>query len=91
MWNIVLFLFFGQYPEVGQFDFLGRTGCAVNKKEKPRRLRGARRGFGDVGRGDYHRQLYTFRVKSRTKDAGIYRPRHRWEFSPSIRLTPGGV
>ena len=40
---------------------------------------------------DYHRQLYTFRVKSRTKDAGIYRPRHRWEFSPTIRLTPGGV
>jgi ABC-type polysaccharide/polyol phosphate transport system ATPase subunit len=40
---------------------------------------------------DYHRQLYTFRVKSRTKDAGIYRPRHRWEFSSSIRLTPGGL
>jgi len=40
---------------------------------------------------DYHRQLYTFRVKSRTKDAGIYRPRHRWEFSPSVRVTPGGV
>jgi ABC-type polysaccharide/polyol phosphate transport system ATPase subunit len=40
---------------------------------------------------DYHRQLYTFRVKSRTKDAGIYRPRHRWEFSPSVRLTPRGV
>ena len=40
---------------------------------------------------DYHRQLYTFRVKSRTKDAGIYRPRHRWEFSPTVRLTPGGL
>ena len=40
---------------------------------------------------DYHRQLYTFRVKSRTRDAGIYRPRHRWEFSPSVRLTPGGL
>ena len=26
---------------------------------------------------DYHRLLYTFRVKSRTKDVGIYRPRHR--------------
>ena len=25
---------------------------------------------------DYHRLLYTFRVKSRTKDVGIYRPRH---------------
>jgi len=40
---------------------------------------------------DYHRQLYTFRVKSRTKDAGIYRPRHRWEFSPSVRLMPRGL
>ena len=37
---------------------------------------------------DYHRQLYRFRVKSRTHDAGIYRPRHRWEFSPSVRLGP---
>jgi ABC-type polysaccharide/polyol phosphate transport system ATPase subunit len=36
---------------------------------------------------DYHRLLYTFRVKSRTKDAGIYRPRHHWEFSPSVKLT----
>jgi ABC-type polysaccharide/polyol phosphate transport system ATPase subunit len=36
---------------------------------------------------DYHRLLYTFRVKSRTKDAGIYRPRHHWEFSPTARLT----
>lgn len=35
---------------------------------------------------DYHRLLYTFRVKSRTKDAGIYRPRHRWTFSPTIRV-----
>ena len=25
---------------------------------------------------DYHRLLYTFRVKSRTKDVGIYRPPH---------------
>jgi len=30
---------------------------------------------------DYHRLLYTFRVKSRLKDVGIYRPRHRWTFS----------
>lgn len=37
---------------------------------------------------DYHRLLHTFRVKSQTKDAGIYRPRHRWSFSPGIRLTP---
>ena len=35
---------------------------------------------------DYHRLLYTFRVKSRTKDAGIYRPRHRWTFTPNIRF-----
>jgi ABC-type polysaccharide/polyol phosphate transport system ATPase subunit len=37
---------------------------------------------------DYHRQLYTFRVKSHTKDIGIYRPPHRWEFSSNIRLRP---
>lgn len=35
---------------------------------------------------DYHRLLYTFRMKSRIKDVGIYRPRHRWAFSPSIRF-----
>jgi ABC-type polysaccharide/polyol phosphate transport system ATPase subunit len=29
---------------------------------------------------DYHRLLYTFRVKSRVKDVGIYRPHHRWSF-----------
>ena len=29
---------------------------------------------------DYHRLLYTFRVKSRTRDVGIYRPPHRWTF-----------
>jgi ABC-type polysaccharide/polyol phosphate transport system ATPase subunit len=33
---------------------------------------------------DYHRLLYTFRVKSRTKDVGIYRPRHEWRFSESM-------
>jgi len=38
---------------------------------------------------DYHRLLYTFRVKSRYKDVGIYRPRHEWRFSPSIRIGPG--
>jgi ABC-type polysaccharide/polyol phosphate transport system ATPase subunit len=37
---------------------------------------------------DYHRQLHTFRVRSRTKDVGIYRPRHRWEFSPEVRVRP---
>jgi ABC-type polysaccharide/polyol phosphate transport system ATPase subunit len=30
---------------------------------------------------DYHRLLYTFRVKSRAKDVGIYRPRHAWRFA----------
>ena len=40
---------------------------------------------------DYHRLLHTFRVKSHTKDAGIYRPRHRWSFSPAVRLTPRGT
>ena len=39
---------------------------------------------------DYHRLLYTFRVKSRTKDAGIYRPGHRWTFSPTIRFVREG-
>ncbi len=36
---------------------------------------------------DYHRLLYTFRVKSRVKDVGIYRPRHTWAFSPGVRFT----
>jgi ABC-type polysaccharide/polyol phosphate transport system ATPase subunit len=38
---------------------------------------------------DYHRLLYTFRVKSRTKDVGIYRPRHAWRFSGQISFRPG--
>jgi ABC-type polysaccharide/polyol phosphate transport system ATPase subunit len=37
---------------------------------------------------DYHRLLYTFRVKSRTKDVGVYRPRHEWTFTPNIRFKP---
>jgi len=37
---------------------------------------------------DYHRLLYTFRVKSRTHDVGIYRPRHRWTFSPNVTFGP---
>jgi ABC-type polysaccharide/polyol phosphate transport system ATPase subunit len=37
---------------------------------------------------DYHRLLYTFRVKSRTKDVGVYRPKHVWRFSESVRLVP---
>ena len=34
---------------------------------------------------DYHRLLYTFRVKSRTSDVGIYRPKHQWQFSSNIK------
>jgi ABC-type polysaccharide/polyol phosphate transport system ATPase subunit len=37
---------------------------------------------------DYHRLLHTFRVKSRIKDSGIYRPKHRWDFSPSVKFKP---
>ncbi len=37
---------------------------------------------------DYHRLLHTFRVKSRIKDGGIYRPKHRWNFSTAIRFKP---
>jgi len=36
---------------------------------------------------DYHRLLYTFRVKSRTHDVGIYRPPHRWTFSANVRFS----
>lgn len=35
---------------------------------------------------DYHRHLYTFKIRSRRKDVGIFRPNHHWEFSPNIRL-----
>ncbi len=37
---------------------------------------------------DYHRLLYTFRVKSRVRDVGIYRPAHRWSFQGSITFKP---
>ena len=37
---------------------------------------------------DYHRLLHTFRVKSRIKDSGIYRLKHRWDFSPSVKFKP---
>lgn len=37
---------------------------------------------------DYHRLLYTFRVKSRTPDAGIYRPRHHWTFDGRVSFKP---
>ena len=45
----------------------------------------------DGAQYDYHRLLYTFRVKSHTKDAGIYRPRHRWTFSPNIKFQVGAT
>lgn len=37
---------------------------------------------------DYHRLLYTFRIKSRLKDVGIYRPKHQWAFGGGISFTP---
>ncbi|HXV60564.1 MAG TPA: ABC transporter ATP-binding protein [Vicinamibacteria bacterium] len=40
---------------------------------------------------DYHRALHRFRVRSRTKDVGIYRPGHRWEFKGNIVLKPPSV
>jgi ABC-type polysaccharide/polyol phosphate transport system ATPase subunit len=35
---------------------------------------------------DYHRGLYSFRVKSRVKDVGVYRPAHGWTFTGGVRL-----
>lgn len=35
---------------------------------------------------DYHRLLYTFRVKSKIRDVGIYRPDHKWEFGGGIKI-----
>jgi len=37
---------------------------------------------------DYHRGLHSFRVKSRIKDVGLYRPEHRWSFSGGVELAP---
>jgi ABC-type polysaccharide/polyol phosphate transport system ATPase subunit len=36
---------------------------------------------------DYHRLLHTFRVKSPSKDVGIFRPPHHWTFSGGIRMS----
>jgi ABC-type polysaccharide/polyol phosphate transport system ATPase subunit len=36
---------------------------------------------------DYHRALHQFRVQSRVKDVGVYRPRHRWEFGANIVMS----
>jgi ABC-type polysaccharide/polyol phosphate transport system ATPase subunit len=35
---------------------------------------------------DYHRQLYTFRVTSRSKETGIFRPPHRWTFVGGVEV-----
>jgi ABC-type polysaccharide/polyol phosphate transport system ATPase subunit len=35
---------------------------------------------------DYHRGLHSIRVKSRIKDQGLYRPRHRWSFAGGAEL-----
>ena len=35
---------------------------------------------------DYHRLLYTFRVKSKIRDVGIYRPDHSWKFEGGIKF-----
>jgi ABC-type polysaccharide/polyol phosphate transport system ATPase subunit len=35
---------------------------------------------------DYHRLLYDFRVTSRVKEVGIYRPPHRWTVSGNVRI-----
>ena len=39
---------------------------------------------------DYHRQLYTIRMKARRKDVGIYRPPHRWETTGAVTFRPPG-
>ena len=35
---------------------------------------------------DYHRLLYTFRMKSPIKDIGFYRPQHRWLFNGPVKF-----
>lgn len=37
---------------------------------------------------DYHRGLYSFRVRSRVKDVGVYRPHHTWTFSAGLQIDP---
>jgi ABC-type polysaccharide/polyol phosphate transport system ATPase subunit len=36
---------------------------------------------------DFHRGLYSFRVKSRVPDVGLYRPEHSWSFNGDVALT----
>jgi hypothetical protein len=37
---------------------------------------------------DYLRGLHSFRVKSRVKDVGIYRPLHQWTFTGGAEIEP---
>jgi lipopolysaccharide transport system ATP-binding protein len=37
---------------------------------------------------DYLRGLHSFRIKSRVKDVGVYRPAHRWSFAGGLTLDP---
>ena len=36
---------------------------------------------------DYHRLLHAFRVTSRLRDTGIFRPAHRWTFAGGVRVS----
>ena len=36
---------------------------------------------------DYHRLLHAFRVTSRLKDTGVFRPAHRWTFAGGVRVS----
>jgi hypothetical protein len=37
---------------------------------------------------DYPRGLHSFRIKSRLKDVGVYRPVHAWSFSGGVEIAP---
>jgi ABC-type polysaccharide/polyol phosphate transport system ATPase subunit len=39
---------------------------------------------------DYHRGQHSFRIKSRTKDVGVYRPAHVWSFAGGLELSSPG-
>jgi ABC-2 type transport system ATP-binding protein/lipopolysaccharide transport system ATP-binding protein len=39
---------------------------------------------------DYHRSLYTFKVYSKKKDVGLWRPKHSWFFSSNIQFETNG-
>jgi ABC-type polysaccharide/polyol phosphate transport system ATPase subunit len=36
---------------------------------------------------DYHHGLYSFRIVSRVKDVGVFRPRHRWSIAGGVRMS----